>query len=102
MEWYNYVACFFAGAILTNFVPHFVHGISGDKFPTPFSKPHGIGLSSPLVNILWALFNLIVGFLLFKAAKISGDNYFSLIIFFIGVAFISIFSSKHFTRKDKN
>jgi hypothetical protein len=37
VNWFNYIACFFAGAFLANFVPHFVHGISGDRFPTPFA-----------------------------------------------------------------
>jgi hypothetical protein len=52
--WYDYIAGFFAGAFLANTVPHFIHGISGNKFPTPFSKPGGIGLSSPTINtICW-------------------------------------------------
>ena len=54
MEWYYYFSGFLSGAVLTNSVPHFVKGVSGDKFPTPFSKPHGKGLSSPLVNVVWA------------------------------------------------
>ena len=37
MEWYNYLACFFGGAFLSNFAPHFVKGICGDKFPKPFA-----------------------------------------------------------------
>ncbi len=41
MHWYSYVGCFFAGMFLANAVPHFVHGISGDPFPTPFAKPPG-------------------------------------------------------------
>ena len=57
MIWYHYVACFFAGIFLANAVPHFVKGICGDRFPTPFAKPPGKGLSSPLVNVLWALVN---------------------------------------------
>ena len=101
MEWYNYLSAFFAGLVLANSVPHFVSGISGNKFPTPFSKPHGKGLSSPTLNVVWALFNLAIGFLLFKAAKISTENNLSLIIFFIGIACISIFSSKQFAGKDK-
>jgi hypothetical protein len=43
MEWYQYLAAFFAGAFLANTVPHFVKGISGDKFPTAFAKPPGKG-----------------------------------------------------------
>ena len=58
MNWYNYVACFFAGAFLANVVPHFFHGISGDRFPTPFARPPGRGLSSSTVNVVWAWINL--------------------------------------------
>ena len=57
MEWYNYFSGFCAGAFLANFVPHFVKGVCGDKFPTPFAKPPGKGLSSPMVNVLWGLLN---------------------------------------------
>jgi hypothetical protein len=52
MNWYNYVACFFAGAFLANVVAHFFHGISGDRFPTPFARPPGRALSSPTVNVV--------------------------------------------------
>lgn len=64
MPWYVYVACFFGGAFLANAVPHYVNGVSGRPFPTPFAKPPGRGLSSPLVNVLWATFNIVVGYLL--------------------------------------
>jgi hypothetical protein len=62
MSWYNYFFCFFAGMFLANVVPHFVHGISGDPFPTPFANPPGKGLSSATTNVVWALVNLIVGY----------------------------------------
>jgi hypothetical protein len=101
MEWYYYFSGFLSGAVLTNSVPHFVKGVSGDKFPTPFSKPHGKGLSSPLVNVVWALVNLLVGYLLFRLADISLQNNFMLIAFFAGVACLSIFSSIQFVGKDK-
>lgn len=102
MEWYHYFNGFWAGMFLANFVPHFVNGISGNNFPTPFSKPHGIGLSSPTLNVLWALFNLIVGYLLFKAAKISGQDNTSLICFFTGIATISLLLSKRFSGRKKS
>lgn len=101
MEGYHYVCGLLAGAILANFVPHFVHGISGNRFPTPFSKPHGVGLSSPTLNVLWALFNLIVGYLFFRFAKISTDDNLSLIVFLAGISLLSIFSSKRFAGKHK-
>ncbi|HTC75983.1 MAG TPA: hypothetical protein VK684_10425 [Edaphobacter sp.] len=99
MNWYNDVACFFAGMFLANVVPHFVHGISGDPFPTPFAHPPGKGLSSPTVNVLWALFNLIIGYLLFRAGKLSGGGEVPLGLFFAGIAAISIMLSVNFQKK---
>src|SRR5579862_1039568 len=90
IKWYHYLAALFAGFFLVNVVPHFIHGVSGDPFPTPFSDPPGKGLSSPTVNVIWALGNLVVGYLLYRGGKISGKNIPALIIFFIGMAAISI------------
>lgn len=101
MEWYNYIAAFFAGAFLANTVPHFVKGISGDKFPSPFAKPPGKGLSSPVVNVVWSLFNLLVGYLLYRVSKISQDNTLSMVVFFAGIAAMGIQLGSHFQHKDK-
>src|SRR5476649_2241693 len=98
MAWYNYLACFFAGAFLANVVPHFVHGISGDKFPTPFAKPPGKGLSSPIINVIWALFNLIVGYLLLGAGHLSDQQPLQLIVFFAGIAAMGIMLSIRFEQ----
>lgn len=98
MHWYNYVACFFAGSFLANVVPHFVHGISGDRFPTPFAKPPGRGLSSPTVNVLWALLNLIAGYSLFTAGGVT-RNYVTIIVFLAGIAAISLMLSFRFAEK---
>ena len=75
MFWYGYIACFFAGMFIANSVPHYVQGVCGDPFPTPFAKPPGKGLSSPTVNVLWALLNLLVGCILFRVGKVwSGGD----------------------------
>lgn len=95
----HYIACFFAGMFLTNVVPHFVHGISGDPFPTPFAKPPGKGLSSPTVNVVWALFNLVVGAILFHGGNVSSGDHLALVIFFAGIATISVLSSVRFQEK---
>jgi hypothetical protein len=89
VNWYDYIACFFAGMVLANAVPHFVHGISGDRFPTPFAHPPGRGLSSPMVNVVWALFNLAIGYILFRAGKVSSGGDSALVIFFTGIVAIS-------------
>jgi len=52
------------GAFLANAIPHFVSGMMGRPFQSPFAKPPGEGLSSSTVNIVWGFFNLAVGYLL--------------------------------------
>jgi hypothetical protein len=84
MNWYHYSACFFAGMFLANAVPHFVHGISGDGFPTPFAQPPGKGLSSPTVNVVWALLNLVIGYILFRVGKCFEQRRFNLGCFLRG------------------
>ncbi len=64
MKWYHDVAYFFGGAFLCNFVPHFVQGVSGAPFQSPFAHPPGEGLSSSLVNVLWGMANLLIAYLL--------------------------------------
>lgn len=64
MPWHDVVALFFGGAFLANFVPHFVAGISGRPFFSPFATPPFRGLSSPVVNVLWGLFNLALAYVL--------------------------------------
>ena len=99
MNWYHYIACFFAGMFLANVVPHFVHGISGDRFPTPFAKPPGRGLSSPTVNVFWALFNMATGYVLFRVGKVSSGGDLALVAFFAGIAVLSTLASVRFTEK---
>jgi hypothetical protein len=99
MKWYHYLACFFAGLFLANAVPHFIHGISGDSFPSPFSNPPGKGLSSPTVNVVWGLGNLLIGYILFRVGKVSQTNNWSLLTLFVGIVCMSIMSSIAFVDK---
>ena len=101
MEWYSYVACFFAGVFLANAVPHFVNGISGNKFPSPFAKPPGKGLSSPLTNVLWAFFNLAVGYVLCYVGHVDRTQTITIVLVAIGAAVMSIMLSMSFQKKDK-
>jgi hypothetical protein len=64
MQWYHFAAYFFGGAFLVNAIPHFVNGVSGRSFPTPFASPPGRGQSSPMVNVLWGTLNAVVGYFL--------------------------------------
>lgn len=62
MLWLHDVSYFFGGAFLTNAVPHFVSGLMGRPFQSPFAKPPGQGLSSSSVNVVWGFINLAVGY----------------------------------------
>ena len=64
MPWSHYLACFFGGAFLANALPHLIAGISGRPLQTPFASPPFKGLSSPVVNVVWALANLALAYLL--------------------------------------
>ena len=64
MNWLNLISYFFGGAFLSNAIPHFVSGITGHPFQSPFAKPPGQGLSSSTVNVVWGFFNLTVAYVL--------------------------------------
>jgi hypothetical protein len=64
MPWLHCVSYFFGGAFIANAIPHFVSGTMGRPFQSPFATPHGEGLSTSTVNVLWGAFNIAVGYLL--------------------------------------
>jgi len=56
-----YIILFLAGALLCNAIPHLAAGLRGEAFPTPFARPRGVRLSSPLMNFYWGSANLLIG-----------------------------------------
>ncbi len=101
MEWYNYIAAFFSGVFLANAIPHLVYGICGDKFPTPFAKPPGKGLSPAPVNVLWAAFNILIGYFLLRGGHVQSSNCCALAVAFIGAVLMGVMMSSTFTKKEK-
>jgi len=103
MPWYNYLAHFIAGVFLANGVSHFVQGICGNKFQTPFASPRGIGESSALVNVIWGWFNFLVGGVLLRfflppmppPPAVSAAT-------LLGVLVMGIFLSRHFSKVRKD
>ena len=63
-HWLDYLSYFFGGAFLANAMPHWVAGLMGEPFQTPFADPPGKGLSSSTLNVWWAAFNFAVAYLL--------------------------------------
>jgi hypothetical protein len=101
MEFLIYLAAFFCGAFFANAVPHFVQGISGNKFPTPFAKPPGKGLSSPILNVAWGLLNMVIGWLLVGPGHVFAPTHLPLYVAFLGAAIMSILLSSRFQQKHK-
>ena len=64
MDWLYDASYFFGGAFLANAIPHFVSGVMGRPFQSPFAKPPGKGLSSSTVNVLWGFANFVIAYLL--------------------------------------
>jgi hypothetical protein len=98
LRWYHYIAIFFAGAFLTNAVPHFVHGVSGGPFQSPFASPPGEGLSSSTVNVLWGMTNLIIGYVLCRAGRLQLRQTRPALLFAAGVLAMALLMARSFGR----
>src|SRR3954464_2589867 len=99
MRWYHYVAYFFGGAFLANFIPHFINGVSGSPFQSPFATPPGEGLSSSTLNVLWGLLNLVVAYLLLvRVGKFDLKRWRHIAVFATGFAAMSFMLAHHFGR----
>ncbi len=65
MPFSAYIAHFIAAAIMTNGIPHFVSGVCGRSFRTPFVRMTGKPVSPPVVNVVWGWVNFLIAFLIF-------------------------------------
>ena len=97
MTWLHLVSYFIGGIFLANAIPHFVSGIMGRPFQTPFAKPPGEGLSSSTVNVLWGFLNAVVGYLLVVRVgnfdlRSTGD----VVALAGGTLLISVLMARHF------
>ena len=99
MHWLSDVSYFFGGAFLANAIPHFVSGMMGRAFQSPFAKPPGEGLSSSTVNVLWGFANFVLAYLL-----IAGVGHFdwrapdNILAFALGVLLMALLSARLFGR----
>jgi hypothetical protein len=99
MRWYHCVAYFFGGAFLANAVPHFVNGVSGRPFQSPFASPPGEGLSSSTVNVLWAFFNLVVGYaLVCRVGSFDLRKTTHVVLLGLGVLIMAVMASRAFGK----
>jgi hypothetical protein len=91
-----------AGALLCNAIPHLTSGLRGEPFPTPFAKPHGVGLSPPVTNMLWGTADLFAGIaiLISHPARLALPDWAALAIGFLA---LGLFAARHFgkVRQDR-
>src|ERR1700761_2764669 len=97
MQYAHYLSYFFGGAFLANAVPHYVSGVMGRPFQSPFAKPPGKGLSSASVNVLWGVFNLIVAYvLLARVGSFELGSSAHVAAAGLGVVLMSMIGAHHF------
>jgi hypothetical protein len=77
VKWYNYLACFFAGAFFIHIVPHVLNGMSA-------------------INVIGVLVSLGAGCLMLWAGKFSLRKPWTVVLFLFGIAAVLIFSAHHF------
>jgi hypothetical protein len=99
MVWSNEVAYFFGGAFAANAIPHWVSGLMGRAFQSPFAKPPGQGLSSSMVNVFWAWFNLIAAYLLiFRVGAFEARSAADVVPVALGAFLLSVALARSFGR----
>lgn len=97
MNWLHLVSYFFGGIFAANAVPHYVAGMMGRAFQSPFAKPPGKGLSSSIVNVLWGLFNAAVAYvLLLRVGTFHLRTTSHALAFALGALLISLNMAYHF------
>src|SRR6202167_6032304 len=97
MTWLHLVSYFFGGIFLANAIPHYVSGMMGQPFQSPFAKPPGEGLSSSTVNALCGFFNAVVGyFLVVRVANFDLRSIRDVLALGVGALLISLLMARHF------
>jgi hypothetical protein len=97
VSWIHLISYFFGGMFLANVVPHYVSGVMGKPFQTPFAKPPGKGLSSSTVNVVWGFANLVFAYLLLlRVGDFDLRSIACVAPLAAGVLLISLLSARHF------
>jgi len=99
MNWLVHLSYLLGGAFLANAVPHFVSGVMGQPFQSPFATPSGKGLSSSTVNVLWGFANFVLAYLLIACVgdfDLHATDH--IIAVGVGVLLIGVMSARLFGR----
>lgn len=83
MSYWAYVLFIVAGIFAANGVPHFVKGITGEKFRTPF----GVS-SSAMINVVWGSVNFAVSAIILHYLAIDNHHVIRESVLFAAGAFV--------------
>jgi hypothetical protein len=96
------ILSFLAGLLICNSLPHLASGLRGEAFPTPFARPPGVGLSSPLVNVVWGWANLFIGLAILPhlvvLSPVTPIFNSAWVAFALGFLLMAVFLAVHFGR----
>ncbi|MFT3946543.1 MAG: hypothetical protein QM763_06170 [Agriterribacter sp.] len=98
-KWYHYLTAFFAGIFFINMLPHYINGITGKAFPTPFADPPGVGLSAPVINVVWAVINFFIAISLLYFGKLGHRKKNIWIAAIAGAILMSFYVANYFGTK---
>jgi hypothetical protein len=99
MPWLHTLSWFFGGAFLANAIPHFVSGLMGRAFQSPFARPSGEGLSSSTVNVLWGFLNLVAGYVLVcRVGDFDLRSTVDVAVSGLGALLLALMMARHFGR----
>ena len=99
MTWLHLLSYFFGGAFLANAVPHWVSGVTGRPFQSPFATPRGEGLSSSPVHLLWGFANMVLSYLLVcRVGTFDLRDTLQVTAFGLGMLALGLFCAWHFGR----
>lgn len=88
--WWFYLVAIPTALLLSNGTPHFVQGMSGNRFPSPFSGGPGTG-DEPWRNVLWGAGNLVVGGVLLWVIRDGlSDVWLIVELLVIGIAYATV------------
>jgi len=82
--WRTTLLTFFAGVLAGNSTPHFVKGITRERYPTVFG-------ASPVVNLLVGWAGAVLAVLLFLAAGVNGHATAAAVAGGLGVLVMGLF-----------
>jgi len=89
--------CLLGAMFATNAIPHFVAGVSGRAFQSPFAKPPGKGLSSARINVLWGMVNAVAAWACLVSGRgIDLSRLADALAFLGGMLVMGLFAAHHF------